>query len=71
MYKGEYGDSHFVFMMRFASTKIRTEKEVWAYRTISFLADQGGSISLFVGISLLSVWDSLEYFVTRYYKARS
>ena len=71
MYKGEYGDSQFLFMLRFASTKIRSEKEVWAYRTLSFLANQGGSLSLFVGVSLLSVWDSVECFVTRYYKART
>ena len=71
-FKGEHGGSNFLLILRFESTKIRSEKEVWAYRTLSFLADQGGSISLFVGVSLLSVWDSAEYFLTRfYYKARS
>ena len=61
-----------MFILRFMSTKIRSEKEVWAYRGLSFIADQGGSLSLFVGVSLLSLWDSLEFCLTRFYnKAKS
>ena len=65
-FKGAHGDSHFLFTLRFESTKIRSEKEVWAYRTLSFIADQAGSLSLFVGVSLLSLWDSAEYFLARF-----
>ena len=72
-YNGEYSVnkslspfSHFTFIYGFASTEIRVETEVWAFPTISFIADLGGSLSLFIGVSFLSAWDCLEYFVIRF-----
>ena len=56
-------------MYAFTSTKIRSEKEVWAYDTISFIADLGGALSLFVGVSFLSVWDCFDYIRSKYYRA--
>ena len=58
--------SHFTFIYGFASTEIRVETEVWAYPTISFIADLGGSLGLFVGVSFLSAWDFLEYLFLRF-----
>ena len=64
--KGKNGDSHFIFLFAFASTEIRCEREVWAYTTISFISDMGGALSLFIGVSFLSVWDFLDYFLVRF-----
>ena len=58
--------SHFTFIYGFASTDIRVEKEVWAFPVIFFVAALGGSLSLFIGVSLLSAWDLLEYLIIRY-----
>ena len=58
--------SHFTFIYGFASTEIRVETEVWGYPTISFIADLGGSLGLFVGVSFLSAWDFLEYLFLRF-----
>ena len=44
-------------------TEGKLEKEVWAYSTISFIADLGGALSLFVGVSFLSAWDCLDFMV--------
>ena len=56
----------FSFILQFESPDVRVEKEVWAYPTISFIADLGGSLSLFVGVSLLSAWDCGEYLLEKY-----
>ena len=58
--------SHFSILYSFASTDVRVEREVWAYPTISFIADLGGALSLFLGVSFLSTWDLLDYICSRY-----
>ena len=61
-----YKPDNFVFIYSFASTDIRIETEAWAFTTISFIAELGGSLSLFVGVSALSLWDCLEYLIEKY-----
>ena len=56
----------FTFILQFESPDVREEKEVWAYSTISFIADLGGSLSLFVGVSLLSAWDCGIYLLEKF-----
>ena len=58
--------SHFVFLFTLASTQMRSEREVLAYNAISLIADLGGALSLFIGVSFLSVWDFLDYFLVRF-----
>ena len=58
--------TRFTFGLNFESPDVRVEKEVWAYPTISFIADLGGSLSLFVGVSLLSAWDCGEYLLEKF-----
>ena len=56
----EYGNKfrkNFLFINSFDYTEARQEKEVWAYPVISFIAEMGGSLGLFIGVSFLSVWD--------------
>ena len=49
----------------------RLEKEVWAYPVISFIAEMGGALGLFVGISFLSVWDLGEFVILKFKKYHS
>ena len=58
----------FTFILQFESPDVKVEKEVWAYPLISFIADLGGSLSLFVGVSLLSVWDCGEFLFQKFKK---
>ena len=54
---GEIFERSFLFMTSFDNTEGQLEKEVWAYTAISFVAEMGGALGLFIGISFLSVWD--------------
>ena len=56
----------FTFSLVFESPDVKVEKEVWAYPTISFLADLGGSLSLFLGVSLLSVWECGQFLMEKF-----
>ena len=66
VYAGTDGGHLFMLQYSFASTKVRVETEVWAFSTISFIAEMGGSLGLFVGFSFLSVWDWLAFLVEKY-----
>ena len=44
-------------MIMFSSKKVVIEREEAAYSTISFVADCGGLLGLFVGFNFLLVWD--------------
>ena len=60
LFSGDAANTSFAFVSTFASTKMRVETEVWAFSAISFIADLGGSLSLFVGVSFLSAWDCID-----------
>ena len=36
------------------------------YPTVSFIAELGGSLGLFVGFSFLTFWDCFDYMFARY-----
>ena len=59
-------ERNFLFIKNFDSTEGRLEKEVWAYTAISFIAEMGGALGLFIGVSFLSVWDFWEYVFNNY-----
>ena len=70
----EYGNkfaNNFLFINSFDYTEARQEKEVWAYPAISFIAEMGGSLGLFIGVSFLSVWDFGEYVFDIYKQYRN
>ena len=52
--------SKFLFVFNFITTEVVTKKEVWAYPMLSFVAEFGGALGLFLGVSFLSLWDLLE-----------
>ena len=68
---GETFERNFFFMTSFDNTEGQLEKEVWAYTAISFVAEMGGALGLFIGISFLSVWDFLEYIFYKYIQRRN
>ena len=57
--------SYFLWGWNYASTSIQREKEDWVYPAVSFVAELGGSLGLFVGFSFLTVWDCMDYMMTR------
>ena len=64
-------ERNFRFTNSFNSTEGRLEKEVWAYSAISFIAEMGGALGLFIGVSFLSVWDFWEYVFDKYKQCRN
>ena len=65
----EYGkrfERNFMLITSFDYTETRLEKEVWPYPAISFIAEMGGALGLFIGFSFLSVWDFWEYLFDKY-----
>ena len=36
---------------------VTVEKEVWSYSTLSFVADCGGLLGLFIGFNFVMIWD--------------
>ena len=43
--------------LRFGSRKVTVKKEVWAYTNLSFVADCGGVLGLFIGFNFMMIWD--------------
>ena len=65
----EYGKrfkEHFMLITSFDYTETRLEKEDWPYPAISFIAEMGGALGLFIGFSFLSVWDFWEFVFDKY-----
>ena len=55
------GDDHLEFAVSFASTEVTTMEEVYLYPILSFLAEFGGALGLFLGFSFLMLWDFVYY----------
>jgi hypothetical protein len=51
---GEHG-----IFFRFVDREVVIEKEMTSYSALSFLADIGGSLGMFLGFSFLMVWDGV------------
>ena len=46
-------------------------KEAPVYPTMSFIAEIGGSLGLFVGFSFLTAWDCLDFIVAKFRHAKA
>ena len=51
---------YFGFLIRFPSTNVKKLRESLVYPPMSFISELGGSLSLFVGFSFLTVWDYFD-----------
>ena len=58
--------SLFMLGYNYVSTDIKCEKEAWVYPVVSFIAELGGSLGLFVGFSFLAFWDCFDFALTKY-----
>ena len=58
-------NNSFMFVISFLDIE-RLEREVQAYPVISFVAEMGGALGLFIGVSFLSVLDFWEYVFYKY-----
>ena len=43
------------------STEVEVHEEVYQYPTLSYIAEFGGSLGLFLGASFISVWDFVDW----------
>ena len=43
--------------LRFGTPKVTVKKEVLTYTHLSFVADCGGLLGLFIGFNFLMIWD--------------
>jgi len=41
----------------YATTEVRLEEEDWVYPSLSFIAEFGGALGMFVGFSFMTFWD--------------
>ena len=51
---------HYVFSLWAVSYKTRIETEELIYPSSSFVAEFGGTLSLFLGFSFITLWDSFS-----------
>ena len=52
-----YKSDHFVFSLWAVSYKTNVETEKLIYPSSSLVAEFGGTLSLFLGVSFISIWD--------------
>ena len=45
--------------LAYATTEVRIEEEDWVYPGLSFIGEFGGSLGLFLGFSLMTIWDTI------------
>lgn len=48
--------------LAFTNSKVIVNKQMWSYSTLSFVADIGGILGLFVGFNFLMIWDLIILF---------
>ena len=59
--------TNFGFLLSFVKKEIVEENEVLVYEFISFVAEFGGALGLFLGFSFLTSWDLLEIIIDSLY----
>ena len=49
----------------FGTTEIAVEEEDWVYPEVSFLAEFGGALGMFLGFSFMMFWDCFSYLLSK------
>ena len=47
-------------LLNFVSTEVEIRREAFVYKATNLLAEIGGALGLFLGVSFLSFWEILE-----------
>ena len=50
----------------YSTTEIVVEEEQWVYPPVSFLAEFGGALGMFLGFSFIMFWDCATALLTRF-----
>ena len=53
------------FAYNLAASEVEVHEEVYKYPLMSYIAEFGGSLGLFLGASFLSAWDLVEWGVKK------
>ena len=53
-------------LLNFVSTEVEIRREAFVYKGTNLLAEIGGALGLFLGVSFLSVWEILENLTGRF-----
>ena len=48
------------------TTEISIEEEQWVYPEMSFLAEFGGALGMFLGFSFIMIWDFVTYWLLKF-----
>ena len=62
--KGFY--SSFGVGISYGTTEISIEEEEWVYPEMSFLAEFGGALGMFLGFSFIMIWDFISYWLVHF-----
>ena len=50
----------------YSTTEILVQEEQWVYPAVSFLAEFGGALGMFLGFSFMMFWDCFTALITRF-----
>ena len=59
-YPSAFKSEHFIFSLWAVSNRTKVETEELIYPTSSLVAEFGGTLSLFLGFSFISLWDKFS-----------
>ena len=61
-----FGFSTNALLLNFVSTEVEIRREAFVYKATNCVAEIGGALGLFLGVSFLSIWDILESLPRRF-----
>ena len=61
-----FGFSTNALLLNFVSTEVEIRREAFVYKATNFVAEIGGALGLFLGVSFLSLWEILESLPRRF-----
>ena len=55
------GDGQAIFSVAFSTNVLTVMEEKYVYPIDSFIAEIGGALGLFLGVSFLTIWDLIQF----------
>ena len=66
--KSEDEPDHQALLLSFSSTDVETRTESLIYKPLNFVAELGGALGLFLGVSFMTVWDIIMIIIVFFKK---